>query len=66
MDRGGDGVVATRKRARKIFLNVSENKSSDRKISLVPFVSSAYYVISKVMRTFYRPLKSGQVSTALD
>ena len=43
MDRGGDGAVATRKRARKIFLNVSENKSSDRKISLVPFVSSAYY-----------------------
>jgi len=32
------------KRARNIFLNVSENKSSDRKLSLIPFVSSTCYV----------------------
>ena len=32
------------KRDRKIFLNASENKSSYRKLSLIPFVSSAYYV----------------------
>jgi len=30
-----------RKRARKIFLNRSENKSSDRKLSLIPLVSAA-------------------------
>jgi len=30
-----------RERARKIFLNVSENKSSNRKLSLIPFESSA-------------------------
>ena len=32
------------KRARKIFFNTSENKSSDRKLSLIPSVPSAYYV----------------------
>ena len=32
------------KRARKIFVNVSENKSSDRKLFPIPFVSSAFYV----------------------
>jgi len=44
--RRGDGAIAPppTKKARKIFLNVSENKSSDTKLSLIPFVSSAFYV----------------------
>jgi len=33
--------IVPRKMARKIFLSVSENKSSDRKLSLIPFVSAA-------------------------
>ena len=37
-DPWGDGSDRSRKRARKTFLNVSENKSSDRKPSLIPFV----------------------------
>jgi len=41
---GGDGDDRPRNRGRNIFLNVSENKSTDRKLSLIPFVSSAYYV----------------------
>jgi len=32
------------KRVRKIFLNVSEDISCDRKLSPIPFMSSAYYV----------------------
>ena len=36
----GDG----HKRVRKIFLNVSEDISCDRKLSPIPFMSSAYYV----------------------
>jgi len=40
----GNGGNRPRKKARKIFLNVSENKSSDRKFYLIPFVSSAFYV----------------------
>ena len=39
---GGDGGDRPPKRARKILLNVSKNKSSDRKLSLIPFVLSAY------------------------
>jgi len=38
------------------ILNVSENKSSERKLSPIPFVSSAYYVEQPfeelVLRTF--------------
>jgi len=42
---GGGGNEGDRpKRARKIFVNVSENKSSDRKLFPIPFVSSAFYV----------------------
>ena len=37
------GAIAPRKTARRIFLNVSENKSSDRKLSLIPFVSAACF-----------------------
>ena len=40
----GDGAIDPRKRDREISLNGSENKSSGRKLSLIPFVSSAYYV----------------------
>ena len=39
-----DGAIARRKRARKIFFSVIENKSSDRKLYLIPFVLSAYYI----------------------
>ena len=39
--RLGGGAIIPRKMARKIFLSVSENKSSDRKLSLIPFVSAA-------------------------
>jgi len=38
------GAIAPHKRARVIFLNISENKSSDRKLRLILFISSAYYV----------------------
>jgi len=38
------GAIAPRKRARKIFVNVSQNKSSDRKLCLIPFVLFAYRV----------------------
>ena len=43
------GAIALppRKRARKIFLDVCENKASDRKLPLIPFVSSACYVIPR-------------------
>ena len=41
---GGDEGDRPGKRARKLFLNVAENKSSDRKLSLIPFVSSAFSV----------------------
>jgi len=37
-------AIRPRKRTIKIFLNVSENKSSDRKLFVISFVSSAYYV----------------------
>jgi len=37
----GGGAIVPHKMARKIFLSVSENKSSDRKLSLIPFVSAA-------------------------
>ena len=37
---GGD---RPHKRDRKIFLNVSENDSCNRKLSLIPFMSSTYY-----------------------
>ena len=42
---GSMGAIAPSppKRATKIFFNVSENKSSDRKLSLIPFLSSAFY-----------------------
>jgi len=43
---GAMGAIApspTHNRARKIFLNMSENKCSDRKLPL-SFVSSTYYV----------------------
>jgi len=44
-DSGGSmAAIDPPKRTRKIFLNISENKSSDRKLSLIPFVSSAFYV----------------------
>jgi len=41
---GGDcpPPLSSRKRARKIFLNVGENKSSEK--TLIPFVSAARYV----------------------
>jgi len=44
--RGGSmgGSPAVGEGGRKIFYNVSENKPSDRKLSLIPFVSSVYYV----------------------
>ena len=45
--RGGMGTIAPPphgKRDRKIFFNVSENKSSNRKLSLIPFVTAACYV----------------------
>ena len=47
--RGGggdavDGPPSPLKRARKYYLNVSENKSNDIKLPLIPFVSSAFYV----------------------
>jgi len=44
--RGGMGTIAPPhgKRDRKIFFNVSENKSSKRKLSLIPFVTAACYV----------------------
>ena len=41
---GGDEGDRPGKRARKLFLNVAENKSSYRKLSLIPFVSSAFSV----------------------
>jgi len=41
---GGNEGDRPPKRARKIFVNVSENKSSDRKLFPIPFVSSAFYV----------------------
>jgi len=41
---GAMGAIAFRKRARRIVLNVSENTSTDRKLSLIAFVLSAYYV----------------------
>ena len=33
----------SRKTTRKIFSNLSENKSSNRKLSLILFATSAYY-----------------------
>ena len=59
---GGDHPC---KRAWKIFWNVSERKSSNWKLSLIPSMSSAYcrVALSKVLRTFL-PSKSGLVSTA--
>ena len=45
----GGAAPPLHKRARKIFLNTSENKSRDRKLSLILFVSSAYRIaITKV------------------
>ena len=43
---GAMGAIAPckSKMTLKIFLNLSENKSSDRKLSLIPFMSSALYV----------------------
>ena len=41
---GNGGDRPPPKRARKIFSNIRENKSSDSRISLIPFVSSAVYV----------------------
>jgi len=49
---GGDGGNPPNLRVRKIFLNVSENKSSDRKLSLT-FVSSAFYVEYPFRRFFF-------------
>jgi len=46
MGEGATGAIAPspRKKYRKIFSSVSENKSSDRKLSPIPFVLSDYYV----------------------
>jgi len=43
---GAMGAIAPckSKMTLKIFWNLSENKSSDRKLSLIPFMSSALYV----------------------
>jgi len=40
----GDWGYAAAEKAIEIFLNTSENKSSDRKVYLIPFLSSVYYV----------------------
>jgi len=42
---GGLGTIALRKKARKIFLNVTENNSSDRKLSN-SVRDVGYYVIN--------------------
>jgi len=51
---GGDGGDRPHKKPRKIFLNVSENKPSDRKISNFVRVDRLFcrIAISKVLRTF--------------
>jgi len=40
----GDCPPSPPREPEKYFLNVSENKFSDKKFSLIPFVLSAFYV----------------------